>query len=104
MCRTENLAAAWLLSISQVAAEAANGSTAISANVFMVGDKCACCAMETMFETAHHWCEIATMDLNLLSTFAAVHTAGSFSSAAEKLKVPRSTVSRAIAALENELD
>jgi DNA-binding transcriptional LysR family regulator len=57
-----------------------------------------------MFEMAHHWCDNATMDLNLLSTFAAVHTAGSFSLAAEKLKVPRSTVSRAVAALENELD
>src|SRR4051794_20209547 len=103
MCRTENLAAAWLLSISQVAAEAANGSTAIKASVFMVALQCACCDTETMFECAHHWCENAPMDLNLLSTFAAVHNAGSFSSAADKLKVPRSTVSRAVAALENEL-
>ncbi len=45
----------------------------------------------------------ATIDLNLLRAFAAVHAAGSFSAAASQLGVPRSTVSRAVAALEEQL-
>ena len=43
------------------------------------------------------------MDLNLLRSFAAVHASGSFSAAAAQLGVPRSTVSRAVAALEQQL-
>jgi DNA-binding transcriptional LysR family regulator len=43
------------------------------------------------------------MDLNLLRAFAAVHVHGSFSGAAAELGVPRSTVSRAVAALEEQL-
>lgn len=43
------------------------------------------------------------MDLNLLSTFVAVAEASSFSRAAERLRIPKSTVSRSIAALESEL-
>lgn len=46
----------------------------------------------------------APIDLNLLRAFAAVHEKGSFSAAAVELGVPRSTVSRAVAALEAELD
>ena len=45
----------------------------------------------------------APIDLNLLRAFAAVHAAGSFSGAAATLGVPRSTVSRAVAALEELL-
>lgn len=45
----------------------------------------------------------APIDLNLLRAFAAVHASGSFSGAATQLGVPRSTVSRAIAALEDQL-
>lgn len=44
------------------------------------------------------------MDLNLLTTFVVVADAGSFSAAATKLGVLRSSVSRTIAALERELD
>ena len=50
------------------------------------------------------WCEMATIDLNLSRAFVAVHETKSFSAAAHKLGVPRSTVSRAIAALEQALD
>ena len=46
---------------------------------------------------------MAPIDLNLLRPFTEVHLAGSFSVAAERLGVPRSTVSRAIAALEESL-
>ena len=45
----------------------------------------------------------APIDLNLLRAFAAVHGSGSFSAAAAQLGVPRSTVSRAVLALEAEL-
>jgi DNA-binding transcriptional LysR family regulator len=45
----------------------------------------------------------APIDLNLLRAFAAVHAKGSFSGAAAELGVPRSTVSRAVAALEEQL-
>lgn len=45
----------------------------------------------------------APIDLNLLRAFAAVHASGSFSAAATALGVPRSTVSRAVAALEEQL-
>lgn len=44
------------------------------------------------------------MDLNLLSLFAAVAELSSFSKAAEKLGVRRSSVSRAVANLERELE
>ena len=44
------------------------------------------------------------VDLNLVRAFAAVHETGSFSAAAARLGVPRSTVSRAVAALETALD
>ncbi len=43
------------------------------------------------------------MDLNLLTTFVAVAEASSFSRAAKKLGVIRSSVSRSVAALEHEL-
>jgi DNA-binding transcriptional LysR family regulator len=46
------------------------------------------------------WCDLATIDLNLLRSFTLVYETGSFSLAAERLRVPRSTVSRAVAALE----
>jgi len=44
---------------------------------------------------------VAPIDLNLLRAFATVHETGSFSAAAAKLGVPRSTVSRAVSALED---
>ena len=43
---------------------------------------------------------MATIDLNLLRAFAMVYEDGSFSAAAKRMQVPRSTVSRAVAALE----
>jgi DNA-binding transcriptional LysR family regulator len=46
---------------------------------------------------------MATIDLNLVRALVAVHESGSFSGAALKLGVPRSTVSRAVAALEDAL-
>lgn len=46
---------------------------------------------------------MTTIDLNLVRTFVAVHTAGSFSAAAARLGVPRSTVSRNMASLESAL-
>jgi DNA-binding transcriptional LysR family regulator len=52
----------------------------------------------------HVWCEMAPMDLNPLRFFVAVYETGSFSAAAQRLEVPRSTVSRAVAALEGALD
>jgi DNA-binding transcriptional LysR family regulator len=42
----------------------------------------------------------APIDLNLLRAFVAVHETGRFSAAADQLGVPRSTISRAVAALE----
>jgi hypothetical protein len=45
----------------------------------------------------------APIDLNLVSAFVAVHESGSFSAAATRLGVPRSTVSRAVLALERSL-
>jgi DNA-binding transcriptional LysR family regulator len=45
---------------------------------------------------------MAPIDLNLLRVFTALYQAGSFTGAARKLGVPRSTVSRAIAALEQQ--
>jgi DNA-binding transcriptional LysR family regulator len=41
--------------------------------------------------------------LNLVRAFAAVHEAGSFSGAAKRLKQPRSSISRAVSALETSL-
>ena len=46
---------------------------------------------------------MAPIDLNLLRVFATVYRAGSFTAAAHELGVPRSTVSRAIAALEDRI-
>ena len=46
---------------------------------------------------------MATIDLNQLRTFLDVHETGSFSLAAAKAGVPRSTVSRAVASLEQSL-
>jgi len=43
------------------------------------------------------------MDLNLVRAFVAVHRTGSFSRAGEQLGVPRSTISRAVAELEDQL-
>jgi DNA-binding transcriptional LysR family regulator len=45
----------------------------------------------------------APIDLNLVRAFVAVHETASFSRAAERLGLPRSTVSRAISALEDAL-
>lgn len=45
----------------------------------------------------------APVDLNLVRAFAAVHEAGSFSGAATRLKQPRSSISRAVSALETSL-
>lgn len=45
----------------------------------------------------------APIDLNLVRAFAAVFETGRFSAAGERLGVPRSTVSRAIATLEAQL-
>lgn len=53
-----------------------------------------------MARSCHHWCVVAPIDLNLVRAFVGVHEAGSFSAAALRLGVPRSTVSRAVAALE----
>ncbi|WP_394828711.1 LysR substrate-binding domain-containing protein [Pendulispora albinea] len=44
-----------------------------------------------------------SIDLNLVRAFVAVHETGSFSGAASRLGTPRSTVSRAISALETSL-
>ena len=52
---------------------------------------------------AQLWCEMAPIDLNLLRTFATLHEVGSFTGAAKRLGVPRSTISRAISALEAQL-
>jgi DNA-binding transcriptional LysR family regulator len=46
---------------------------------------------------------MAPIDLNLIRAFVAVHETGSFSAAGARLTVPRSTVSRAVAALEQSL-
>lgn len=46
---------------------------------------------------------VAPIDLNQLRAFTAVHGRGSFSAAASELGVPRSTVSRAVASLEEAL-
>lgn len=46
---------------------------------------------------------MATIDLNLVRTCILVHESGSFAAAASRLGVPRSTVSRAVAALEEAL-
>jgi DNA-binding transcriptional LysR family regulator len=43
------------------------------------------------------------MDLNALPAFVAVVEAASFSEAAKRLGLPKSTVSRSIATLESEL-
>src|SRR4051812_12866137 len=53
-----------------------------------------------MTALTHQWCVDAPIDLNLVRAFCEVHERGSFSSAAEKLGVPRSSVSRAVTALE----
>ena len=70
----------------------------------MLGDKGgAVSELRQLRNGGNLWCVAAPIDLNLLRAFAAVHASGSFSVAAAKLGVPRSTVSRAIAALEEEL-
>lgn len=46
---------------------------------------------------------MAPIDLNLLRAFTALYETGSFTRAAKRLGVPRSTISRAIAALEAQL-
>lgn len=56
-----------------------------------------------MIQNGILWCVNASIDLNHLRAFVAVHTLGSFSAAAERLGVPRSTVSRSVAALEAAL-
>lgn len=69
----------------------------------MTRENCTGGVCETMLGNAHLWCTMATIDLNLMHAFVAVHDTGSFSRAAERLGVPRSTVSRAVAALEESL-
>jgi DNA-binding transcriptional LysR family regulator len=56
-----------------------------------------------MIVFGHEWCEMAPIDLNLVRAVVAVHESGSFSAAAARLGVPRSTVSRAVSALEDAL-
>jgi DNA-binding transcriptional LysR family regulator len=56
-----------------------------------------------MADFALQWCKMAPIDLNLVRAALAVHDTGSFSRAAQRLMVPRSTVSRAVAALEDQL-
>jgi DNA-binding transcriptional LysR family regulator len=56
-----------------------------------------------MCEFGHQWCKMAPIDLNLVRAAVAVHESGSFSAAATRLGVPRSTVSRAVSALEDAL-
>jgi DNA-binding transcriptional LysR family regulator len=56
-----------------------------------------------MRENAHRNCMAAPIDLNLVRIFIAVYEASSFSAAADRLGMPRSTASRAIAALEASL-
>src|SRR4051812_45112609 len=46
---------------------------------------------------------MAPIDLNLLRAFTALYETGSFTGAAKRLGVPRSTISRAIASLEGQL-
>src|SRR5262245_51520149 len=46
---------------------------------------------------------MATIDLNRISTFVRVVEAGSFTAAAAALRLPTSSVSRAVARLEDEL-
>jgi DNA-binding transcriptional LysR family regulator len=53
-----------------------------------------------MSGSGHLWCAMATIDLNLFRVFAMVYEDGSFSGAAKRMQVPRSSVSRAVAALE----
>ena len=51
-----------------------------------------------------YWPRMAQpVDLNLLRAFLAIYDVGSFSVAATKLGVPRSTLSRALATLEEQL-
>ena len=64
---------------------------------------CRRCAVATTREFATLWCVYAPIDLNQLRAFVAVLGRGNFSTAAQELGVPRSTVSRAIAALETAL-
>jgi DNA-binding transcriptional LysR family regulator len=49
------------------------------------------------------WCKLGTIDLNQVRIFVAVHETSSFSAAAKRLDLPRSSVSRAISGLEGSL-
>jgi DNA-binding transcriptional LysR family regulator len=60
-------------------------------------------ALEQWGDIVYLWCVDAPIDLNLVRAFVAVRKAGSFSAAGERLAVPRSTVSRAVASLEEHL-
>lgn len=64
---------------------------------------CDLASLATMREFGHQWCRMAPIDLNLVRAAVAVHESGSFSAAAIRLGVPRSTVSRAVSALEDAL-
>src|SRR5262245_39029508 len=55
-----------------------------------------------MLGSAQLWCGTAPIDLNLVRAFVAVHETSRFSAAGARL-VPRSTVSRAVASLEEAL-
>lgn len=56
-----------------------------------------------MAESAQHCSPLATIDLNLLRAFVAVAETSSFSAAATRLGVPKSSVSRGIKKLEEHL-
>jgi len=61
------------------------------------------CAAVTISADDHRCCVTAPIDLNLVRMFVAVHETGSFTAAAARFGVPRSTASRAVAALEDQL-
>src|SRR5256885_503473 len=52
---------------------------------------------------SHFWDNTESMDLNDILVFVRVAQAGSFSKAAQQLKMPVSTVSRRVAELEEQL-
>jgi DNA-binding transcriptional LysR family regulator len=56
-----------------------------------------------MLRSRLYWCIVAPIDASLIRPALLVHQTGGFSKAASRLGVPRSTVSRAVAALEDAL-
>lgn len=60
--------------------------------------------MFSLHQSPHHICDYCNaMNLNRISMFVRVSEAGSFSAAARALSMPTSSVSRAVAALEEDL-